>query len=327
MSPEDLSALRFAFSPLTELVMSVKTLRDPTRHALHIPWVTRTRTVADTLDISILVGLVAREGYIPDFLTPPPVGPYPEFDNELARVRATPATEVVREVESYARHLETNGSGPLPESARVLLDDPVAGVQHLIDVLRRYWDATLAEHWPRIRALLEGDVLYRARRLALEGAQGLFDDLHPLVSWRHGELLVDKTFDAEVRPRGRGVVFVPTVFGWPELSVIIEEPWQPTVLYSPRGVANLWEPRSPIAESSLDALLGETRSAILRTLEVPLTTSELARRIGITPGAVSQQLSHLRRAGVIEAQRNGRDVYSRLTDLGTSLLSLLDAHA
>jgi DNA-binding transcriptional ArsR family regulator len=327
MTPDDFSELRFAFSPLTELVMSVKVLQDPTRHALHIPWVSETRPLVGTVDISLLLSLVARVGCIPDFLTPPPDGPYPDFGQELARLEATPADEVVRELESYGRLLERSGAGGLPNSAMTLLDEPQDGMRKLVEALRTYWQVAFERHWPRIRALLEGDVLYRARRLALEGPEGLFQDLHQVVSWRDGNLLLNKSFDAEVRPGGRGLVFVPTAFCWPELSVIIDEPWQPTILYPPRGIANLWEAGETSAESSLDVLLGRTRAALVRSLEVPMTTSELAQRMDVTPGAISQQLGHLRRAGVIEAQRSGRGVYSRLTPLGTSLVSLLDSPA
>lgn len=38
LSPEDLSRVRFAFSPLLETVMSFRVLLDPGRHALHLPW-------------------------------------------------------------------------------------------------------------------------------------------------------------------------------------------------------------------------------------------------------------------------------------------------
>ena len=56
-----------------------------------------------------------------------------------------------------------------------------------------------------------------------------------------------------------------------------------------------------------------------------MTTTEVASRLGVTPGAVSQQLAMLRRAGVVDAHRSGRGVYIELTPLGTSLLALLDA--
>jgi DNA-binding transcriptional ArsR family regulator len=73
----------------------------------------------------------------------------------------------------------------------------------------------------------------------------------------------------------------------------------------------------------LDELVGETRAAILRALDIPMTTTEMASRLGVTPGAVSQQLSVLRRAGVVDAHRSGRGVYSELTPLGQSLVGLL----
>ena len=53
------------------------------------------------------------------------------------------------------------------------------------------------------------------------------------------------------------------------------------------------------------------------------TTSELARRLHLTPAAVSQQLGVLRRAGVVDARRQGREVYSELTASGRRLLDLL----
>ena len=104
---------------------------------------------------------------------------------------------------------------------------------------------------------------------------------------------------------------------------MIDEPWQPTVCYAPRGIANLWEPEPADTSGVMDALIGDTRAEILRTLEIPMTTTEMAMRLGVTAGAVSQQLAVLKRAGVVEADRVGRGVYSRLTPLGQSLLELL----
>jgi DNA-binding transcriptional ArsR family regulator len=73
----------------------------------------------------------------------------------------------------------------------------------------------------------------------------------------------------------------------------------------------------------MDELIGGTRADILRVLDVPMTTSELATRLHLTPAAVSQQLGLLRRAGVVDAQRQGRGVYSALTPSGRKLLELL----
>jgi DNA-binding transcriptional ArsR family regulator len=54
-----------------------------------------------------------------------------------------------------------------------------------------------------------------------------------------------------------------------------------------------------------------------------MTTSEIATRLHLTPAAVSQQLGLLRRAGVVDAHRQGRGVYSMLTAHGRTLLELL----
>ena len=105
-----------------------------------------------------------------------------------------------------------------------------------------YWDRSLAAHWPRLRALLEGDVLYRARRMADGGAQQLFADIDPAVSWKDGVLRIVKRAEATVELDERGLLFVPSVFVWPAVVLITAAPWQPTLIYPARGVGSLWEP-------------------------------------------------------------------------------------
>jgi hypothetical protein len=49
------------------------------------------------------------------------------------------------------------------------------GSRCLVEQLQAYWEVALAPYWRRIRALLEGDLLYRARRLGQGGPVGLFE--------------------------------------------------------------------------------------------------------------------------------------------------------
>lgn len=320
LTPEDLAETRFAFSPVWEAVQSVEALDEPGKYVFHLPWIDRAREAVRGLELEPLRVLLSYpHGYRVDFVTPPPSGPYPDLDEELERIRATPHEIVRREIG------RTFPNGDVPEAARPFVDDTGPALERLAEVLRGYWDATLAEHWPRLRALLEGDVLYRAKRLALEGAEGLFGDLHPAVSWKDGVLSVDKRHDVDVTPGGRGLVLIPVAFACPKCTVISDPPWQPTLTYTPRAIATLWDSDRPSSEGVLDELVGETRAAILRALEIPMTTTEMASRLGVTPGAVSQQLAVLRRAGVVDAHRSGRGVYSELTPLGESLVGLLDA--
>ncbi|HJS27240.1 MAG TPA: DUF5937 family protein [Actinomycetota bacterium] len=320
LTPEDLAETRFAFSPIWEAVQSVEALLHPDKYVSHLPWIGQAREAVRDFDLEPLRMLLSYpHGYRADFVTPPPDGPYPDFDEELARILSTPHDTVRHEIEL------TFPDGDVPDAIRGFVDDPRAALERLVVTLKAYWDATLAEHWPRLRALLEGDLLYRAKRLALEGAEGLFGDLHPSVSWKDGVLSVDKRWEVEVDPGGRGLLLIPVAFACPRCSVITDPPYQPTLTYTPRAIATLWDADRTPTDGALDELVGETRAAILRTLEIPMTTTEMAARLGVTPGAVSQQLAVLRRAGVIDAHRSGRGVYSELTPLGESLVSLLDA--
>jgi hypothetical protein len=49
--------------------------------------------------------------------------------------------------------------------------------------MRAFWDAALAPWWTRISALLESEIVSRARRLVAVGAQAAFAGLHQTVSW------------------------------------------------------------------------------------------------------------------------------------------------
>jgi DNA-binding transcriptional ArsR family regulator len=316
LSNEDLAQTRFAFSPLWEVVTSSRALVDPARHALHLPWVRTAREALKGVDLRHLGALVRPEGYyVPDFLAPPPITPFPEFSEELERLRRTPSCVVREEVARMGWHPK-----PYVATAREYLSDPRGAVIRLAIALERYHQLVLAPHWPRLRTLLEADVLRRARALAFGGAEALYADLHPSVRYRDGSLEVGKSHEEELDRAGRGVLLVPAVFAWPDVYVITDAPWRPTLVYSPRGVGGLWS--SEPAGAALEAALGTGRAAVLKVLVAPSTTGEVARVLGITPGAVSQHLARLRVAGLVESARSGKRVYHRPSSTGESLLSV-----
>src|SRR4051794_17463952 len=90
----DVAGLRFRISPLWETVRSLYALADPGRHPVPLPWIGRARALARRPALADQVALLAafaRPGaWLPDFLTPPPAGPRPGLDEELAALRATP---------------------------------------------------------------------------------------------------------------------------------------------------------------------------------------------------------------------------------------------
>jgi len=303
----DLANVRFAVSPLIELWQSVRALQSPAAKSLHAPWLADARDRVGDLDVAQLCALQPIRGRSPDFIHPPPTEPLAEFEGELARMLATPPARIRLEVASAYR------GKPVPPSLRAFVEQPDAAVVRLADLLRAYWQRALAPNWDRIRTVLDGDVLYRARQTAVGGMQTLFGDIDQKVRYEEPRLVLDKSWGGLLKLNGRGLLFVPSVFVWPALVVVDEGPWQPTLIYPARGSGVLWEPRWATPEA-LGALIGKRRASILASLDAPHSTTGLARRLDVTPGNISQHLGVLQNAGLVRSHRVGRSVlYSRST--------------
>jgi DNA-binding MarR family transcriptional regulator len=93
--------------------------------------------------------------------------------------------------------------------------------------------------------------------------------------------------------------------------------------FQARGTAALWAPGAASFDGRLELLLGHGRAAVLRALEQPATTTELARRLNYAPSTVSTHHDVLARAGLVERHRVRRSVYYGLNDTGRSLVALL----
>jgi DNA-binding transcriptional ArsR family regulator len=316
---DDLLRTRFAISPLFEAMSSVATLRDPAGASLHLPWVRAARERLGELDLAPLEALVPHAGYTPDFIAPPPASPLPDVHSEIERVRATPPRQVRRELGlAYP-------DGRLPAVLRRLEDRPRQGLEELADLIAEYWARALEPVWDQVLAVLEDDIAARARALTAGGAIEVFDGLHPDVRWEDGALVVDRPYDARVELGGRGLLLVPSVFMWPNVGAMFDPPWQPAVLYPPRGVGALWAP--PAGDASLAPLIGERRAAILGALDREISTTTLARRLALPAASVSEHLSVLRGAGLVRGRRAGRSVLYARTAAGDALLRAPAMHA
>jgi DNA-binding transcriptional ArsR family regulator len=318
MSAGSVAQVRFAVSGLWEVVASLGVLRDPGRHAVHIPWVRRAQPSLRSAGLvenpgSLLWNLVPREPrYLPDFLTPPPTGLSTTLSEELAALRSTPPAVVRADLNLFTG----SPDGPL----RTLYDDPPAGLAALAEQIEAYWRIAVAEDWPRIQTLLEADVLGRARLSAERGAAEMLNSLHDRVRWEDGALSVRQPHcTAENLADGGGLTLVPSVFVWPAvLTVSTGE--TPQLAYPARGLATLWEHRAPSAEA-LGAVLGANRARLLIEMATPVSTTELARRTGITAGGVSQHLAVLRAAGLVATHRQGRALLNARTPAADALVS------
>ncbi|WP_027891727.1 ArsR/SmtB family transcription factor [Calidithermus chliarophilus] len=318
LSAEDLARVRFAFSTLWEAVASYRALRRPEKYPLHLPWIREAREALAGADLGPLEALVMMGGY-PDFLTPPPTTPLPDFAAEVEHLLQTPHELVAQDIRNVLESWPQAVTPAVREGFEPYLRDPRGSLERLADTLHFYWERTLAHHWPRLRILLEADVMYRARIFALEGPEKLFNELHPALRYQNRTLqIVKHGWDAEIDLSGRGLLLIPSVFA--DHTLMFEPPWQETLQYGARGTAGLWCPEPPPAAEALEKLLGHNRARLLKYLVTPSTTRELAYLFDVSPSAISQHLGWLRETGLVATQRHGKNVFYKLSPIGESLL-------
>ena len=319
---DDLSATRFAISPIGETVAALTTLTDPGRHGLHLLWVrwAQPRHAAIAPNLPELNSLMrSRTRRLPSFLVPPPDTSLPTVDTELDVVRRMPARDVRR---SLDRLFPRRRPGSFVDD---LYANPRRHLRTVADQLRAVHEALIAPHWPRIAATLDADIVYRSRIAAESGMAAMISGLHERINWADGDLLVgvDKVEGPEVTviPGRGGLVILPSVFVWPGVWTRSHTPTLTPLRYPARGIGALWEhPQfGPATVPALDRLLGKPRARLLHLLRSPTTPSELADRLGVTRGAISQHLTVLRDAGLVAREQRGRTALYLRTTLGAHL--------
>lgn len=306
----DLAETSFTVSPLFETVLSLRAWNSPHRHRLHEPWRRRALPTWQQCDTEMLTGLVSPDGRIPDFLAPRPITESPAFADEIAVVGATPAAEMRRDI---AATFSADVPAVLSGSARTVRT-------RIVHALSRYWTTCLEPDWARIRAVLDGDVDYRAQQLSHFGARKMFEHLDSRVRWDDGVLWVDRLEDQVwVDVDGRGLPLIPSVFVHGAITQI-SPTRAPSLVYPARGRGTVWNVARTAPNRALANLLGTQRATILTLLDAPITTGEIAAALGVSPSAASQHLRVLREAAVVRRVRQGRSVLYVRTPLGDELI-------
>ncbi|MDH6109096.1 hypothetical protein P3T36_005981 [Kitasatospora sp. MAP12-15] len=319
LSLADLASASFACSPLHEAVLSIRMWTHPGIYPAQQPWFRRIRPDFERLDSELLRSLVSSNRYLPDFLTPRPTSPFPAFRAELATVRAT-APELLR-AELEQTFLPHDRALPLPLAAG--LEDPQRLLAAICDAIEEYWERCLAPGWwPRARSVLAADVVHRARTLAQQGAGAMFAELDPRLHWADGVLAIRRNWtarDADVRVDRRGLVFLPSCFASGAVTSIgADQP--PAITYPARGQGTMADALDPPPTTrALEQLLGAPKARLLAMLHEPVSTTELALRLGVTAGAVSQHLAVLRQTRLVTSARHGRAVLYLRSPLGDEL--------
>jgi DNA-binding transcriptional ArsR family regulator len=326
LTPNDLAHVRFAYSPLVELAESYHILANVSPDARYRLWLDETQRALYDLHLPYLDALASAHGYIPDFLTPTPLTSDFTLEDEIARLIATP-DEIIRKNVQYL--VDVAGESDIRQHFLVYPHDVL---YCLVEELRLYWQRALERHWPRMTTVLQDDILYRAKRLALGGLDKLIKDLNPKVKYIPGALELDKNphkglrlngGESEFRLRGNGIQLVPVIFAHSVMYQVVPE-WHPMLGYRPRGTGLWWKEAPTEPDPSLEIIIGAGRARVLQALMTPTSTGDLARKIGLTAGATSQHLGRLHQAGLVQPHRSGKRVYYQLTIKGEHLLALFD---
>lgn len=240
----------------------------------------------------------------------------------MEALRATPSARLRTEIGRLAA-----GRPLLPGWIHDLADGGSRAFDRLIGALRTYHRAAIAPYWPHIQARIEADRATRGRALLDGGADGLLASLPPTMRWRPPVLEVDYPVDRDLFLGGRGLLLLPSffcrrtpvTFFSPELTPVLVYPVEHTPACAPPRP--LRQPPTVAARAgSLSKLVGQTRSAVLQGVGGGCTTSELARRVGVSLASASQHATVLREAGLLLTLRQGGAVLHTLTPLGAALL-------
>ncbi|MFC7494462.1 MULTISPECIES: ArsR/SmtB family transcription factor [unclassified Nocardioides] len=309
----DLGEVRFALSPMNEVALSLRTWREPGRYPLQLPWLQLTASARADLDGEMLLALTNERMWTPDFLTPRPWSPLTRFGDELAALAETPL-DVVRDDIAEVH--------PDPATRPAVLTGRRDRIRRRItNALAAYWTACFEPWWPRMRAVLEADIVFRGRTIAREGLAAMFADLSPRIRLIDDVVHVHMSSKVGFRrsTAGEGLTLAPSMFTINATAPISpDEP--PLILYGARGGGTLWQSDRPTAPRALAGLVGDVRARLLALLDSPASSTELAIRLGVTTSAVNQHLRAMRDAGLLTSARHGRSVLYLRSGLGDELV-------
>ncbi|MBB5858294.1 winged helix-turn-helix domain-containing protein [Amycolatopsis umgeniensis] len=262
---------------------------------------------------ALLWPLARPQGYSPDFLTP--TAGEKGFDAGLDQLLATSRPRLRADLALLAR----------PTSWTTDLADGRSEALHRLgDALEAYHAVAIEPFWDVILRVAGADRERRAATAIAEGAGTMLTTLHPDVRWDDSVLEVAYPVDQDVHLDGQGLTLVPSFFCRPGPITLLRQNEQPILVYPvDRDLESLATVGHARFGQGLTALLGRTRARVLHAIAAaaPVTTSDLAREVGVSVAGISQHTSVLRDAGLITTVRDRGFARHRVSPRGEALLS------
>jgi DNA-binding transcriptional ArsR family regulator len=312
-TPEDIGRVRIAGDPdpMWETVFSVFRLQRPGPAPIYGSWREHAIRAARRTDLDLLLPLI-RGRYYPDFLTP--AEGRQGMAHGIEALLSTPKARLKQDMVELSRLGE-----PTPSWMRRLAEGERPVLERLAGAVHSHYRAVVEPFWAEAQAHVEADRSRRARALLDHGYEGLLDSFRPTMQWNSPVLEVDTPFEQTVKLDGRGLWLVPSYFSWGQPDVLRDPSLPPVLVYPvPRDPALI--AGQHLSAAAVSALIGATRTSVLESIGDGSTTSELARRVGVSAASVSQHTAVLREARLIHTSRVGKAVLHTITPLGAALL-------
>ncbi|WAU83332.1 winged helix-turn-helix domain-containing protein [Streptomyces sp. Qhu-G9] len=313
----DMARIRMAAGPdpLWELLLSLHLLRGTDGSVVFGAWRrhVRSRLPGTT---RLLFDLAPPRGYSADFLTPLP--DRGELEPGIDAVLSTPRGRLRHDVARLA------AVRPLGSRTLSLAEAGSDAMLCLGAALRGYFDVALRPYWAQVGSSIEADRAVRVRAILDGGTEGMLAALHPSLRWQPGVLTVASPHDRDIHLDGRGLLLLPSFFCW-RAPITLRDPELPPVIVYPvthdLGWSQTDAGQGRDAREALGTLLGRTRADLLAAIaDGGGSTSELARRLVVSPASVSQHAAALRDSCLIVTHRRGQSVHHSATALGSALL-------
>lgn len=306
--PGDLGRVSIAttLDPLSEVALAARALRHPGAPRQVRDWRHDVRRRLAP-QMRPLFELVPGAPGFPDFLTP---RPDPSLDRSIG---------MLLDVETARIAVELDGFSLTSPWCRKLASGDARARRELVVAIKAFDSVALS---PYERERQHGFAAIQstwAEAVLAGGVEQLLASLHPDCTWSDPVLSFDSggNYINNVYLRGRGLLLYPSVFT-PD-PLVLDQPDRAPLLTVP--VAGLAKWGQVLTGGELAALVGGTRAAVLAALMQSASTTELARRTGISLASASEHARVLRGSGLVTTHRESGAAKHRLTALGRQLLN------